>query len=270
VKLLSAIVFFILMLTAPFAAHAISVIIDPTPSQPNSGDETPLSSAGTTSVPIAGPYGNFTISNNGSLIAVVQATDGSSSDTLKLTNAVITYNGTGPGDLQIVFTQSFSGLAVNPQTYGVFLQGFFSRGTSLASGDTISFAGFVAPPCTFDGEIQICSTPDQIASTLLWDVTTQGNKITPSGTPLKGTQSISCTGCLETLSSVLTIHFAQQGDKITLPGSAGVLECDTQNICDQLIAQESVPEPAPWVLLVSGLGGLVLIRRKTSLLTSSS
>jgi hypothetical protein len=216
---------------------------------------------------IAGTYGAFTLTSSSTRGARVTATDTSSLDKLGFTDALITYGGTGPADLLITYEATYS--VVVPTFYAVSLQGSFSRGGSVAIGDSIAMVAsvvFVKP----DIEGVTLTSPTQIDGTKSYLVPVSENLTVNNfgpPNPSQSTVTIACpsptTGCFDKLSNTLTIHFASGGDSVLLPGSAASFGCETEGDCATALAQELVPQPPSFLLLMFAIGGLALGRHRS-------
>jgi PEP-CTERM motif-containing protein len=204
-------------------------------------------------------YGSFTIATaTGSTApctgcsthAQVFAVDGTSVDKLALTNAQITWDGTGTSTLTITYFATFDFQA--PTLYGESLDGTFSRGFLLASQDKIELTGTQ----------NVGSGP--LIGDISYTVPTSGslstNSFAPPTPPLTIETPVGiCGECGEMLKGVLVVTFNKANDTVRLPGSARIAASNSRTDLEQALTP--VPEPASWLLLASGLGGLVLAGR---------
>ena len=147
-KLILSIISFVVIASVPSAASAVLVNIKTTGC--TTDVNIPLGTpTGTDAVPIAGTYGCFTISNQGTSLARVYLNVQPTYKTLVLTNAIIKNNSTldtAVKNIEIQYKHTFTP-NVPPsaqQYYSLGMSGFFKRatGTTLAAGSNVTLAGF--------------------------------------------------------------------------------------------------------------------------------
>ena len=250
-KLILVIVFFAIVVCAPGSVHALSMTID--------GVAVGGTFATTGIIP-TGTYGDVSVSGFQGRAPRVVITDGANSDTMKLTDIVITQiNAASPVVIQ--YQHTFSTMTVLAQSFQVVLSGVFSAPTgNPTTGDSVSLTGNVQ----FSGAV----SPSFIGAISQ----TVGSNLVGATQPLRSGPFLkSCptaVPCTDTLFGSLSLNMGV-ADSFTMSGSAGVDECDTTEECTSLFNEEfaswqelRVPEPASLLLVFSGLGVFFLAGKK--------